>query len=159
MQSGSTVKTRSVPGAAPLPPWATAPPATSPKDLGSPGSERTMAASKEELEGLLLQMKIKAGPHLSLNRKGRIELVPLADPPVLIGHTEECRVRLPGSRWFGRIAAELYEEGDVWTVRAGSPFWNPIKVGATKVRKSRKLNSGAVIVVGELKIRYSAGEQ
>ena len=143
-----------------LPPWAAPAPSPKPVEMGGmPGNERTVAASKEELEILLAQMKVKAGPHLSLNRKGKIALVPLAHPPVLIGFTDACAVRLSGSRWFGKVAAALYEEGGVWWIQARSPFWNTVTVGSTRVRKKMKLKTGSTVTVADLKARFSEGEQ
>jgi len=146
--------------AAILPPWAE--PAAAPRPMevgGAPGNERTVAATKEELEVLLAQMKVKAGPHLSINRGGKLVLVPLVDPPVLVGFTDQCQVRLKGSRWFGKIAAALVEEGGAWWLQARSPFWNTVTVGSSKVRRKLKLTTGQTISVRELKARFSTGEQ
>ncbi|MCP4870018.1 MAG: FHA domain-containing protein [Proteobacteria bacterium] len=121
--------------------------------------ERTVAASKDELETLLAQMKVKSGPHVSIMRKGKIDLVPLDEPPILIGHTDECRIRLKGSKWFGRIAAAMDKDGGTWWIHARSPFWNPVQVGGSKLAKKRKLTNGATIVAGDLKFRFSIGEQ
>ncbi len=145
------------PGAAPPPPgpWSAGPGAAA----GGPGQERTMAASKDELETLLVQMKIKAGPHLSVSRGGKIDLMPLDAPPVLVGHTDECLIRLKGSRWFGRIAASLETQGADWVIVPRSPFWNPVQVGSDKLRKKRKLTDGLTITAGDLKFRFSSGEQ
>ncbi len=123
------------------------------------GGERTVAASKGELESLLAQMKVKAGPHVSIMRRGKIDLVPLDEPPILVGHTDECRIRLKGNRWFGRVAAAMDSEGGDWQIFAKSPFWNPVTVNGTKLKKKRKLNDGATIAVGDLKFRFSIGEQ
>lgn len=144
------------PGGPPAGPWAGG--AASAASMG-PGQERTMAASKDELEVLLAQMKIKSGPHLSVNRGGKIALIPLDAPPVLVGHTDECLIRLKGSRWFGRIAASLETEGDDWVIYPRSAFWNPVQVGGGKLRAKRKLTDGITIAAGDLKFRFSSGEQ
>lgn len=123
------------------------------------GSEATVAASREELEHLLAQMKVKSGPHLSIARGGRIDLVALDDPPVRIGHHDACEVRLPGNKWFGKLAAEIVKNGSSWALVARSPFWNPVFVGQSKVQKKRKLNTGTTIKAGELKLRFSLGEE
>lgn len=162
---------QSEPGAAPpgpaprkpapvQPPWAAPVAAPRPVEIsGMPGNERTVAASKEELEVLLAQMKVKAGPHLSINRAGKIVLVPLTQAPVLVGYTPECPVRLKGKRWFGKVAAAFIQEGEAWWIQARSPFWNTVMVGSSKIRKKRKLATGDTIAVGDLKARFSAGEQ
>jgi predicted component of type VI protein secretion system len=127
---------------------------------GAPaGSERTVAASKEELDSLLKQMKIKAGPHVSIPREGGIELIPIELSPARIGHTDECLVRLPGTRWFGRIAAELSLRAGQWWIVARSPRWNPIVVDGSRVKKQRKIGAGSTISVAGLKLRFSPGEQ
>jgi hypothetical protein len=130
----------------------------------APGSEfagavHTMAASRDELETLLAQQKIKQGPHLSINVDGNIQLIALNDAVYFIGHTDECRIRLKGARWLGRIAASLEERKGIWWIHARSPFWNPVKVGRSKLQKKRKLSTTTVISAGELKIRFSPGEQ
>jgi pSer/pThr/pTyr-binding forkhead associated (FHA) protein len=125
----------------------------------SPGSEATMAASKEQLEALLEQMKLKAEPHLSINRGGQIELIPVGDEPLLIGHRPDCKVRLEGSRWFGKLAASVIREGEQHWLVAHSPFWNPVVVGSSKVQKRRKLKDGGRFTVGDVKARFSLGEQ
>ncbi len=146
------------------PPWSVdgATPAASSAGLAglqmAPGTERTVAASREELEVLLAQMKVKSGPHLSINRKGKIHVVPLDLPPVLVGHTVECVVQLEGRRWFGKVAAALEESGGSWWLVARSPFWNPVLLGGKKVRKKRKLMNGATITAGGIKFRFSLGE-
>lgn len=151
-------------GGPPPAPWQIAGDAAG-ADAGVGGSltggnqERTVAASKDELETLLAQMKVKSGPHVSIMRKGKIDLVPLDGPPILIGHTDECRIRLQGSKWFGRIAAALDKDAGQWWIHARSPFWNPVQVGGSKLSKKRKLNNGATIVAGDLKFRFSLGEQ
>jgi predicted component of type VI protein secretion system len=118
----------------------------------------TVAASKEELEHLLEQMKLKSGPHLSWNLKGRIVVIPCAEPPVRVGHSDSFEVRIPGSKWVGRLAAELVKQKDSWFLVAKSPFWNPVFVGKSKVSKRRKLVDGTTFRVGEHKLRFSSGE-
>ena len=142
------------------PPWARPAPAQRPVEMGGvPGNERTVAASKEELEILLAQMKVKSGPHLSINRGGKIALVPLVQSPVLVGYTKECPVRLKGSRWFGKVAAAFVKDGESWWIQARSPFWNTVVVGSTRVRRKLKLSTGVTITVADLKARFSLGEQ
>ena len=152
------------PAASKAPPWQKrggAPPVPLTGGAGSSmqGQERTMAASKEELEHLIEQMRIKATAHLSVPTDAGLKLVPLDSPPVLIGHTEDCRVRLPGNRWFGRVACSLEQRKGQWWLHAQSPFWNPVKIGASKVTKKRKLVDGTVFQAGRLKVRFSLGEQ
>jgi pSer/pThr/pTyr-binding forkhead associated (FHA) protein len=128
--------------------------------LGAGGSqERTVAATKEELETLLAQMKVKSGAHISIMRRGKLELVPLDDPPILVGYTDECRIQIPGSKWFGRLAALMDRDGDEWYILAKSPFWTPIQVGNTKLKKAKPLRNGVTVTIGELKFRFSIGEQ
>ncbi len=122
------------------------------------GAVHTMAASKDELETLLAQQKIKKGPHLSINWGRNIELIGLDDEVYLVGHTDDCRVRLKGRRWFGRIAASLEKRKGIWWIHARSPFWNPVRIGGSKLQKKRKLRTPTVIRIGELKIRFSPGE-
>lgn len=121
------------------------------------GSESTMAASREELEHLIAQMKVKSGPHLSVAHGDRMQLVPLAGK-VLIGHTDACHVRLDGPRFFGRLAAQVHKEGDDWYLVGLSPLWNPVLVGANKVRQKRKLTQGTTFSVQDRKLRFSLGE-
>lgn len=149
---------------APKPPWQKRPGAPPvPLTGGGPssmqGQERTVSASKEELEHLIAQMRVKSGPHLSVPTDGGLTIVPLESPPILIGHTDECLVRLPGNRWFGRVCCSLEKRKGQWWIHARSPFWNPVRVGASKVTKKRKLSDGTVFQAGRLKLRFSLGEQ
>ena len=149
--------------ASPKPPWQKGSnhqvPLTGGAGSSMQGQERTVSASKEELEHLIENMRIKSGPHLSVPVDGGLTLVPLEAPPILIGHTEDCRIRLPGNRWFGRVACSLERRKGHWWLHARSPFWNPVKVGASKVSKKRKLSDGTVFQAGRLKLRFSLGEQ
>ncbi len=135
------------------------PPPRRPPGEGFQAQERTVAASKGELESLLAQMKVKSHPHLSTQTDRGLDLIPLTDPPVLVGHTDECRIRLEGSRWFGRIAARLEPEGSKWVIHAGSSFWNPVQVGGSRLLKKRTLQDGAIIAVLDRKFRFSEGEK
>lgn len=150
-------------GNAPAPPPWTLEGKSRPRPLSHPGmmesGNATVAASKEELEHLLEQMKLKAKPHLSWNRDGRIVLVPCDDPPIRIGMNDAFEVRIPGNKWFGKCAAEVVKNGSNWALIAKSPFWNPVFVGKSKVAKRRKLSNGTTIRVGEHKLRFSLGEQ
>ncbi len=123
------------------------------------GGVSTMAASRDELEVLLAQQKIKQGPHLSVNVDGSIELIALDEALYLIGHTSECRIRLKGKRWLGKVAASLKKRRGIWWIHARSPFWNPVRVGGSKLQKKRKLRTPSIIHAGDLKIRFSPGEQ
>lgn len=127
---------------------------------GFAGQERTVAASKEELEAMLEQVKMKSAPHLaSQDDEGRVHIIPVTEPPVLLGHTDECRVRLPGSPWFGKVAASIEQEGGKWIVVARAPFWNPVTVGTARLRVKRALSDGAVLTVRDRKFRFSLGEK
>lgn len=122
------------------------------------GAAHTMAASKDELEHLLAQMKIKSAPHLSVNVDGKLELVPLDEPVIRVGHTDDCHVRLRGRRFLGKIAATFELRKGHWWIVAQSPFWNPVKVGKSKLKKRRKLRRATTIRAGSLTIRFSLGE-
>ena len=145
----------------PPPPW-TLEGKKRPAAMSNPGvmesANATVAASKEELERLLEQMKLKSGPHLSWNFNGRIVLIPCDNPPVRIGYSDSYEVRIPGSKWLGKLAAELVHQGPSWSLVAKSPFWSPVYVGKGKVSRRRKLSNGTTFRVGEHKIRFSAGE-
>jgi pSer/pThr/pTyr-binding forkhead associated (FHA) protein len=159
----STMRVEPVQGPAPGSPNLAAPPPKAPPKRG-PGDgfqaqERTVAASKEELESLLAQMKVKSQPHLSTQTATGLELIPLTDPPVLIGHTDACRIRLDGSPWFGRVAARIEPEGGKWVIHAASTFWNPVQVGGSKLLKKRSLQEGSIVAVRDRKFRFSEGEK
>jgi pSer/pThr/pTyr-binding forkhead associated (FHA) protein len=129
------------------------------------GQERTMAASKEELERLLVQMKLKSEPHLSYPRKrGGVKYISLPDTGFTIGHADWCSLTLKGRRWlpFGRVAGEITalptREGRRWWLVARAPFLNPVSVNGKKVKHKRELRRGSVITVGLRKLRFSPGE-
>ncbi len=143
------------------------PPPPPPKSANSmAGQERTMAASKEELERLLEQMKIKSNPHLSFQRKrGGVKYIPLPQDEVYtIGHADWCDLKLKGRRWWpiGRIAGEIMarrtHNGRRWWLVARSPWLNPVSVNGKRVKQKRELRRGSVISVGMRKLRFSPGE-
>jgi pSer/pThr/pTyr-binding forkhead associated (FHA) protein len=132
---------------------------------GMAGQERTMAASKEELEHLLEQMKIKAQPHLSFQRKrGGVAYLPLPEGGFSIGHADHCDLTLRGSHWWpmgkvaGVITARRTHNGRRWWLVAKAPWLNPVSVNGKKVKQKRELRRGSVIAVGLRKLRFSPGE-
>jgi hypothetical protein len=133
---------------------------------GGAVDERTTVADKDDLERLLAQMTIKAKPHLQKlgddddpDDPDAGELLPLVRSPVLIGHTEPCGVRLPGSRWLlpGKIAGRLVVEAGRWHLAPESTFWNPVYLGDAKLTKIRMLESGDLFEVGGLRFVYRKG--
>jgi pSer/pThr/pTyr-binding forkhead associated (FHA) protein len=140
------------------PPWAQQ--KATPNINAAGANEATMAASREELEAMLEQMKLKSQPHLSYKAPGGpIAIVPLKGGKASIGHGDGHSLKLPGSRWFGAHAATVAQDDDKFWIVARSPFWNPVQVGASKVRKKRKLRDGDTITAAGVKIRFSVGEQ
>lgn len=122
-------------------------------------SEATMAASKDELEALVEQMKIKSGPHLSVPHDGQMKLISINPERVLkIGWGNDCQVRLPGSVWFGKVAATIELRKGKWWLENQQPFWRSVQVGNGKLAKKRKLTKDTVIVIDKTKIRFSPGE-
>ncbi len=122
-------------------------------------SEATMAASKDELEALVQQMKIKSGPHLSVTFGGEVKLVELSDKVAnRVGWTEDCVVRLPGSVWFSQVAFLIQKRKGTWWIDNHQPFWRSVQVGSSKLKKKRKLKGTSVITVDKLKLRFSPGE-
>ena len=124
-----------------------------------------MAASKEELERLLAQMKIKSEPHLSHPLKnGGVKYMPLPDQGFTIGYADWCSVPLRGRRWwpFGSVAAEITarttRDGRRWWLFARSPLLSPVFVNGKKVNQKRELRRGSVITIGLRKLRFSPGE-
>lgn len=122
-------------------------------------SEVTMAASKEELETLVEQMKIKSGPHVSVPYEGQLKLISI-NPKVgvSIGWTKECEVRLPGRVWFGKIAATIKKRKGKWWIENHQPFWRTVQIGNGKLAKKRKVTANTVITIDKVKIRFSPGE-
>ncbi len=119
----------------------------------------TVNTTREELQGLLANMKVKSAPHLSVMKEEGLDLVPLDEPSLAIGHTPTCRVRLEGRRIFGKVAAVVEHRSGQWWLVAKAPLWNPVRVGGNRVRKQLKLHTGATIQVGDIKLRFSTGEQ
>ena len=73
--------------------------------------ERTTVAGKDELERLLAEMSVKKGPHFVVRDGDETSLVPLpSEGPVHIGHSDDCVVRLPGWKLFGRLAASMVHQ-------------------------------------------------
>jgi pSer/pThr/pTyr-binding forkhead associated (FHA) protein len=123
------------------------------------GGERTTVASKDDLERLLQEMKVKARPHIELDQGGKPELIPLGDRPATIGFGEGCQVRLPGSRWLpGKIAGQFVSEGGVWCVVPASTFWLPIRFKGSTLKKLRRLADGDTLQIAGTALRYRKGE-
>ena len=130
--------------------------------------ERTAVADKAELEMLLAQLSVARKPHLRVFLPGQDitnldagDVVELAGTHVLIGHTDACGVRLPGRKWFGKIAGRLTNEAGRWHITPESPFWNPIWVGDedNKLAKNRMLEDRELFEVGGLTFVYRRGEE
>jgi pSer/pThr/pTyr-binding forkhead associated (FHA) protein len=147
-------------------PWDSSSPPLRKRPESMAGQERTMAASKEELERLLEQMKLKSNPHLSFQRKnGGVKYISLPqDIPYVIGHAEGCDLKLKGRSWwpFGNIAGQIVarktHNGRRWWLIAKSPLLTPVSVNGKKVKQKRELRRGSVISVGLRKLRFSPGE-
>jgi len=122
-------------------------------------SEATMSASKEELEALVEQMKIKSGPHVSVPHEGELKLISINPKAgVSIGWTKDCEVRLPGAVWFGKIAATIKKRKGKWWIENHQPFWRTVHIGNGKLAKKRKLVANTVITIDKVKIKFSPGE-
>lgn len=136
-----------------------APPPMMPGGLEGSG-ERTAVASKDQLERLLAELTLKQGPHVILKGSQPIEIVPLGEGPVRIGHTDDCAIRLPGTRWFfGKVAATLVKQTGGWCVVPESPFWNPVSLNKHPLSKIRQLEEGDVLVFKTAAWTFSRGEQ
>jgi len=131
--------------------------------------DRTAVADKAELEMLLAQLTVARKPHLRVFLPGQDldnvdagDVVELPESPILIGHTESCGVRLPGRKWFGKVAGRLTNEAGRWHLTPESLFWNPIWFGGEdghKLTKIRMLEDGEMFEVGDLTFVYRKGEE
>jgi len=139
------------------------------RERGAPAGavgEHTTVADKDDLERMLAELTIKAKPHLIVYGDDEDPedpeagtLLALGKPPVLIGHTDACRVRLPGKRWLlpGKIAGRLTVEAGRWHLSADSPFWNPVYLGDDKLVKIRMLSPGDEFEAGGITFVYRKG--
>jgi hypothetical protein len=110
---------------------------------GGDQGEHTRVADKHDLERLLALMVIKAKPHFVLRIEGRPdELIPLGQPPVRVGHSAACAIRLPGFKIMGRVAATLVQQAGGWCLVPESTFWNPVVLGDGKLTRIRQLEEG-----------------
>ncbi len=130
--------------------------------------QMTAVADKAELEMLLAQLTVARKPHLRVFLEGGDvtnldagDVVELGESPALIGHTDACTVRLPGRKWFGRIAGRLSNEAGRWHIAPESTFWNPIWMGEDEYRleKIRMLEDREMFEVGGLRFVYRKGEE
>ena len=120
--------------------------------------EHTAVAEEGDLKRLLAEVQLRSGPHLILRIAGEETRVALKDPPVRIGHTDDCRVRLPGSRWVGKLAATVVEQSGGWWIAPESPFWSPIWCEDQKIRRIRKLEPGEWLQLRGAELIYSRGD-
>ncbi len=129
--------------------------------------DRTAVADKAELEMLLAQLTVSRKPHLRVFLEGQDitnleagDVQELPDSPMLVGWTDERGVRLPGRKWFGRIAGRLSNEAGHWHLTPESPFWSPIWMGdGYRLEKIRMLEDREVFEVGGLRFVYRRGEE
>ena len=123
------------------------------------GGEHTTVADKDDLERLLKLMTIKAKPHVALIREGRTpQLLPLGEPPIRVGHSDACGIRLPGSKWFGRVAATLVRQAAGWCLVPEATFWNPVHFGGAKLTRIRQLEEGDEFTFKGAVLVYHKGE-
>ncbi len=123
------------------------------------GGEHTTVADKDDLELLLKLMTIKAKPHVAFCVEGRTpQLLPLGEPPIRIGHSDACAIRLPGFKWFGRVAATLVRQAGGWCLVPESPFWNPVLLPDGKLTRIRQLEEGDELTFKGATIVYHRGE-
>lgn len=123
------------------------------------GGEHTTVADKNDLERLLKLMLIKAKPHLVMRQEGLSErLLPLGDPPIRIGHSDACAVRLPGFKIMGRVAATLVKQAGGWCLVPEAAFWNPVRLGDGKLTRIRQLEEGDELSFKGAVIVYHRGE-
>lgn len=121
--------------------------------------DRTTIAGKDEIERLLAEMAVKKGPHFVVKEDGEETLVALpASGPALIGHRDDCVIRLFGWKLFGKIAASLVHQAGGWCIVPESPFWNPVWMGDYKLERLRQLETGDVLEIRDLELTYSKGE-
>ena len=107
---------------------------------------------------MLVRKKVREGPHVSVQRESGLELVPLDVPTLKVGYGPACLIQQPGSRFVGRVSAVLVYEKQSWWLVAKSPFWNPVCVDGSLVKKKRRLNSGVMVTARDLRFRFSEGE-
>ncbi len=129
-----------------------------PADAGEVRFEHTTVAGEDEVKRQLAEMMLKAEPHVVLRVGGTEELIALKNPPVLVGHTAACAIRLPGRRFFGKIAASLVQQSGGWCLVPESPFWSPVLLDDQKIERIRRLEAGDWLYLRGAELVYSAGE-
>lgn len=77
---------------------------------------------------------------------------------IKIGWEPGCEVRLPGSVWFGKVAATIERRKGKWWIESHQPFWRSVTIGSGKLAKKRKLTRDTVIIIDKTRIRFSPGE-
>lgn len=127
--------------------------------FGEDGGERTTVADKTDLERLLREMMIKAKPHVVMwAETGAEQLLPLDAPPIRVGHSAACAIRLPGFKIMGRVAATLVQQAGGWCLVPESPFWNPVRLGDGKLTRIRQLEQDDELVFRGAVLVYHRGE-
>ena len=127
--------------------------------FGEDRGEHTTVASKDDIERLLRTMTIKAKPHLLLRSDGSPEqLLTLGEPPIRIGYSAACTIRLPGFKIMGRIAATLVQQAGGWCLVPESPFWSPVLIADGKLTRIRQLEDGDELQLRGATLVYNRGE-
>ena len=126
------------------------------------GHMRTAVVSPEDLANLMEQMHKRRSAHLAaVLTDGRREEMPLEKERLVIGWGEGCDLKLPGTKWFGKAAAELRSvPGEGWEIRRTSA-WTGVRVGEESVATgaSRDLKDGDVVAIGGNKLKFHPAVQ
>lgn len=127
--------------------------------LKPPADARTDKAtaflSPEEMQKLRDRIARRRGAHLAFLLKGQRREVELTEAEHFVGWSDECDVRLPGTKWLFKGAAWITLLPNGRHRIEADNFLRKVVIGRDPI-KSHILSDGDVIRVGGLELRYHA---
>lgn len=119
----------------------------------------TLLASADQMLRVRSALEVSQKPHLTVRRKGKTKKLPLEDTTFVVGYSDDCDFRLPGTKFFGRKQFMVREIGDAKFEVGPLSFWANVVVDGERVRSGRaKLKNGSTIEAGGLKFRFRKGD-
>jgi pSer/pThr/pTyr-binding forkhead associated (FHA) protein len=119
---------------------------TIPAGRGLPSHEEsTTFLPPSEVADIQERVKNRMRTHIAFEANGRKQEIPLTRSSYLLGFSDECDVRLPGSPLLAKRVARIERVGGGWAVEALTNL-APVRVNGRKI-STKNLRDGDVILV------------
>ena len=115
-------------------------------------NESTNALSDRERDRMRAILAKRRAAHIAfVGENGRVE-VPIDKDVLLVGYSDDCEVRLPGTNLFTSHVARIEKRGDDYVVVAMSRL-KPVRVNGEKI-DTKPLTNGITFTVGDVELRF-----